>query len=393
MTERDVDRLYMQRSTLQCALELCRPCCYKLLVYGTSRIVPNQRPELCPRFQEVKVKNEDEDDNSVEQEPFTIENALVAKDKSVLTVGDGNFSFSLALTKYLSASNLLTATSHESNATVLETYPDSSRIFTALNNLGVRVLHEIDATNAQQLQTLGSFDRVVWNFPCVRMENGADGQNNEMEENKKLLHGFFTAVQSILQPGGEVHVTHKTKPPFGQWGIVEIAKTCGLVHLGSVVFDRCLYPGYSNKKVLSKGSFPIWDSETFIFVRASDVDNFTFTLPKEKPSIDNEKGCEQFVSWTSEDWMKAGLLLPMTTGILRDIRILLSPANKKQLDEKERERKKRKLDALTTSLPKDVLAAKKVKRKPFQKKGIKTSEKQKKVMPASKRNKKAKRHS
>ncbi|KDO30064.1 hypothetical protein SPRG_05255 [Saprolegnia parasitica CBS 223.65] len=393
---RELNRLYVQSSTLQCALDLCRPCCYKVIVHGGKDIVPNQRPELCPRFQSPAAKKASDDEGDDEPTPpAPLTNALIATDdKTVLTVGDGNFSFSLAMTKYLASGAQLTATSHESKDTVLETYPDSAEILRSLDEAGARVLHEVDATNAAALEALGTFDRIMWNFPCVRMENGADGQNNEMEENKALLKGFFSVVLGSLAPGGEVHVTHKTKPPFGQWGILEIAAACGLSHLGSVVFDRCLYPGYSNKKVLSKGSFPIWDSETFVFVRPSDLKTCTFSLPTTMPeSAAVDQGCERFVSWTPEQWEKEGTLIPMTPGIVRDIRILLSPVNKKQLEEKEKERKKRKLEALTTSLPEDVLAAKKLKRKPHQKKApIKTSEKNKKAMPASKRNKKAKRH-
>ncbi|OQR85167.1 hypothetical protein ACHHYP_12191 [Achlya hypogyna] len=391
---RVVNRLYVQRSTLQCALDLCRPCGYKLIVYGGKDTVPNQRPELCPRFKDPAKKDDDDEvDPEAEEAPFDIANGLISSEKSVLTVGDGNFSYSLAMTKYLEAASQLTATSHESKDTIVQTYPDGATILDVLSEAGVRVLHEVDATDAKALQDLGTYDRVMWNFPCVRMENGADGQNKEMEENKALLEGFFSAVLGALAPGGEVHVTHKTKPPFGQWGIVDIATSCGLAHLGSVVFDRCLYPGYSNKKVLSKGSFPIWDSETFVFVRPADLTTHTFSLPAETPVV-KDIGCERFVSWGPDEWAKEGLLVPVTPNMLRDIRILLSTANKKQLDEKEKERKKRKLEALTPALPSEVLSAKKVKRKPHQKKGpTKTHEKTKKVMPASKRNKKAKRHS
>ena len=94
----------------------------------------------------------------------------------------------------------------------------------------------------------------------------ADYYKRGMEINKTLVNDFFAHVASMLRPGGQVHVTHKTKPPFGQWEIDAIAARHALDHTRSVIFDRCLYAGYSNKKVLSKGSFPIWDSETFVFV-------------------------------------------------------------------------------------------------------------------------------
>jgi hypothetical protein len=54
-------------------------------------------------------------------------------------------------------------------------------------------------------------------------------------------------------------VTHKTKAPFGEWNIVELAVAAGLVFCGAVVFDKCIYSEYINKKALTKESFPSCD--------------------------------------------------------------------------------------------------------------------------------------
>ena len=58
--------------------------------------------------------------------------------------------------------------------------------------------------------------------------------------------------------------------PFSWWRIVDLAAECGLKHLGSVAFDRCLYPGYVNRKVLDKKSFPVHDALTYIFAASTD---------------------------------------------------------------------------------------------------------------------------
>ncbi|ETI39731.1 hypothetical protein L914_14152 [Phytophthora nicotianae] len=265
---RGLHLLHVHRDTLRCALTRCIACCYKIVLHNRPGLLPNVRPEMCPRMT-PKVKNDDDQKMSAEADNYSIGLYDAAQVKRILTVGDGNFSYSLALARALGPDSgvQLVTTSHESKKTVLETYPDGEKILDELNAMPhVTVQHEVDATDAEQMKTLGQFDRVIWNFPCVRAPRGEDGQNQEMETNKKLLSDFFAHVAQILTPTGEVHVTHKTKKPFGQWGIENIAKTNKLRHQQSVVFDRCLYPGYSNKKVLSKGSFPIWDSLTFIFV-------------------------------------------------------------------------------------------------------------------------------
>ncbi|KAJ0398184.1 hypothetical protein P43SY_000553 [Pythium insidiosum] len=273
---RSVEKLHVHPDTLACALmQRCRPCCYKIVLHSRAGLLPNQRPEMCPRMAATGKR----------KRVIGLYDAQhVAR---ILTVGDGNFSFSLALARALQGDDdgaapvELVVTSHESRDSVVETYPDGARILEELASMPhVQVHHGVDATDAAQMQALGTFDRVLWNFPCVRVPRGQDGQNEEMELNKALLSSFFGHVAAMLTPGrGQVHVTHKTKPPYSQWGIEALAEAKGLVHVRSVVFDRCLYPGYTNKKVLSRGSFPIWDSQTFVFAPATHADETVELTP------------------------------------------------------------------------------------------------------------------
>ncbi|EEY57623.1 uncharacterized protein PITG_00184 [Phytophthora infestans T30-4] len=279
--------------------------------------MPNVRPEMCPRM----ASKVNEHDAKADGHSIGLYDA--AQVKRILTVGDGNFSYSLALARALGPDSgvQLVTTSHESKKSVVETYPDGEKILEELNAMSnVTIQHEVDATDAKQMKTLGQFDRVIWNFPCVRAPRGEDGQNEEMEINKKLLNDFFAHVAQILTPTGEVHVTHKTKKPFGQWGIESIAKANKLRHHQSVVFDRCLYPGYSNKKVLSKGSFPIWDSLTFIFVPEDRV----------QPEVD---------AVNSEDAEENTPIEPVTMDILKKMYLLLAPSLDDMLGSKKKKKK------------------------------------------------------
>jgi 25S rRNA (uracil2634-N3)-methyltransferase len=315
---RDLTLLHVHHDTLTCAFTRCIACCYKIALHSRPGLLPNVRPEMCHRF---ATKVETKDERSI--------GLYDAKQvKRILTVGDGNFSYSLALARALckDADVEFVATSHESNKTVLDTYPDSAEILAELNAMPhVTVQHEVDATNAEQMKELGQFDRVIWNFPCVRAPRGEDGQNQEMDMNKKLLHGFFAHVAQILTATGEVHVTHKTKAPFGQWGIENIAKDNKLRHQQSVVFDRCLYPGYSNKKVLSKGSFPIWDSLTFVFV------------PEERAQP--ETPVEGEIETTADEKQSAVPVEPVTMEILKKLYLLLTPSLDDILGSKKKKRK------------------------------------------------------
>jgi hypothetical protein len=308
--------LYVHHATLHCASKtLCIPCLYKLSPtgqFGKIKCAPNQRPEACPRsFGPTGSPGT----GAAYQGLYHLD-----MQQSVLTVGDGDLSFSLSIARGVAAACALsgpssskkhatgvagsvfqlTATTHESLQSLLATYTDAADNIAALIALGVTVLHDIDATHlAASSLAKHRFDVIVWNFPCVGippvmrpakvatgsdtsaitgdrdesvtvLETGKDGQVEELEQNVQLLKKFFeNAPLHLTQTGksGEVHVTHKTIEPFNWWNIpaINANSTSGLVVTGSVVFDRCLYPGYINRKVLHRKSFPSHDAHTYIF--------------------------------------------------------------------------------------------------------------------------------
>jgi len=229
---------------------------------------------------------------------------------NTLILGDGDLSFSLALCRKLKAlqkkkqkkkqkqkqkqkpsfsnttsSLRIVATTYLTKEQLHRTYPaTASNNVKKLIKCGVEPVHGVDATilGTEKCQlTLGGhagrrrYHRVIWNFPCVHSpidavdqdQRGRDGQNEEMEDNKRMLKLFFSKVIDLLVPGGEVHLVHKTKPPYNQWDIEEQVGDSGMKLAGAIVFDREQYPGYINRKALvGRGSFPISDARTFVFV-------------------------------------------------------------------------------------------------------------------------------
>lgn len=164
------------------------------------------------------------------------------------------------------------------------------------------------STNNTTLSNTIKFHRIVWNFPCTAISNGQDGQNDAMEENKRLVQKFVTNAThdllwkdeeqeeedgdgSSIRGGGEIHMMHKTKPPYDQWNLQEAA-LCGstttgnphqqkstilpqsshnnnhhhsLEFKGRVVLDKCLIPPYTPRKALDRKSFPCYDACVYIF--------------------------------------------------------------------------------------------------------------------------------
>jgi hypothetical protein len=163
----------------------------------------------------------------------------------------------------------LTATSHESLQSLQRTYvPYIGNILKRLSELGATVVHEVDATalkatpelykkkkarhskneesmrnegeaeKAEQ-QKLRKFNVVLWNFPCLSLPAGADGQARELMANKDLMSRFFKNVHDLLRRNcGEVHVTHKTVEPFSWWEMKKLAEANDFSFAYAVIFDR-----------------------------------------------------------------------------------------------------------------------------------------------------------
>lgn len=235
---RNFENIYIHKETYECAtIRKCIPCMYKIhpnaYFYDENnnifKLLPNKRPETCMRSKSVTY------------------NGIYNSSYRVLTIGDGDFSFSLSLARHFNKKchNKLIATSHESLQSLYDTYPDFEVILSELNSLGVSIYHEIDASNlSEDIKKLkfNRYDKIIWNFPCVRIDNGNDGQTSELEQNVELLTKFFNQVKSILISSSysqtEIHITHKTIEPFCWWNIIDIARSCGYMHCGSIIFDR-----------------------------------------------------------------------------------------------------------------------------------------------------------
>jgi hypothetical protein len=237
------NRLFVHSDTLACVQDnLCIPCLYKIFPDGGKclhqrwqELFPqNVRPELCPRFGTAAY-----DDSSYR--------GLYDRKTRLLTLGDGDFSFSLSLMSPTRKATRLTATSYESYQSISEAYLTGVSNIEQLSSLGVQVINGVDATELSACAELNEkkFDIAIWNFPCIGLRSAKteDGQVKELELNKQLLRDFFLCVGPYLRSGGynEIHITHKTTEPFSWWNIEQIATDCGLICEGTCVFDRYLF--------------------------------------------------------------------------------------------------------------------------------------------------------
>lgn len=332
---RDCSSLYASPITVKCAqIHQCIPCAYKIGLFDVSldseftKLVPNARPEQCPRSSTTDM----------------IPNGTMGfqKGMAALTVGDGDFSYSLALARILEpkrSGSTVIATSYESKDTLQKTYPRFEEYSKELEALGARQYFNVDATKL--FETLPmikgcKFDRICWNFPCTAIANGQDGQNDAMEKNKDLVRQFVKDAKDLLSDCGEIHMCHKTKPPYNQWGLEQVALEWlppnSLVFAGKVVLDRSLIPPYRPLKALDRKSFPCHDACFYIFrpVRQSENAKFPPTIDGDCDGV-GEEGAENAERPT----------IPVTADIILSIRCnLLQVASAKPKRNNEKQKKK-----------------------------------------------------
>ena len=321
--ERDCDKLFVQDATVNCALHShCVPCAYKIGCFDVAldqeftKAVPNQRPEQCPRAKASRTTR------TPREGTLGYRSGM-----NVLTVGDGDLSFSLAIARLLAKEGnglngqRLIATSYESRETLERVYPNFRETAEELESYGAHVEYEVDATrlsdnlSLSNMQEIPRFHRIVWNFPCTAISQGQDGQNAAMEDNKELIRRFVRDARHLLDENGEIHMSHKTKPPYNQWKLEEVAiEKCkddpAVEYQGRVVLDKFTFVPYTPRKALDRKSFPCHDACTFIFGTSSG-NNSSYSCPSSIPDSNVTRG-------DRED--NVSVLVPVTRALIERIR-------------------------------------------------------------------------
>jgi len=181
-------------------------------------------------------------------------------DWRILTVGDGDLSFSSAIHNNVKPRTLVAST-YDDAITIEQKYQDN-----ALNDLkaqNVAVLNSFDVTNLACWQTLSanqhSFDVVIFQFPLIPAFVGREAFENNTRQtsmnvlNRALLHQFIKyANEYALDKNGPMlcYITSKDVKPYREWNI-EGSLNNGLTadYLGQIPFDISHFEGYKIRNV------------------------------------------------------------------------------------------------------------------------------------------------
>ncbi|CAM0951897.1 unnamed protein product [Alopecurus aequalis] len=196
--------------------------------------------------------------------------------QKILIVGDGDFSFSLALAAAFGSGRNIVATSLDSHEALTRKYTEAQSNVIKLNRMGAKVLHHISAKSMKRHSYLETrqFHRIVFNFPHAGF-NGREHEMHVIHLHKELVKGFFYNARELLQPDGEIHISHKTGHPYDAWNIEQLAWEYSLTLIDKVNFRKQDYPGYNQKRgdgAKPNRGFFLGDSYTFKFrVKPNEV--------------------------------------------------------------------------------------------------------------------------
>lgn len=191
----------------------------------------------------------------------------------ILTVGDGDLSFSRALLTHHRPS-LLEASVYDSEATLLRKYSDND--LHALRENDIPVHTGIDITDSKSVQTLEKkFDLIVFQFPLIPSfatledfeQHSADASPNTL--NRKLLRQFLIhSFLHLLDEAGPriCYITSKEVKPYREWNIeTSLNRGLDIPCLGSMPFEYSWFPGYRIRNVNRDSVVANTESRTFVW--------------------------------------------------------------------------------------------------------------------------------
>ncbi len=222
----------------------------------------------------------------------------------VLTVGDGDLSFSASLLKY-HRPRQLTATIYDSKDCLDEKYGDE--YYRQLQQENCQVITEFDVTDKSTWGELNkkSFDIVIFQFPLLPAfpsQKAFQAQCESFSVNtlhRALLRKYLlNCFESFLDDNGAkiALITSKNVKPYLEWDIERsLIRNSAINFIGRFYFDMSKFPDYKVRNVnrdkhvkSTQGTTYIYSSDPLesckiIFDHASD-DYITYNRPSRVPA-------------------------------------------------------------------------------------------------------------
>ena len=183
---------------------------------------------------------------------------IIDKAWRVLTIGDGDLSFSASLLTHHQPANL-TATVLDAEETLLTKYAHND--YQTLIKKDCPVLCEFDVMDPDSWKQLNpqSFDLVIFQFPLIPAFKSHDEFKEKCKDvhintlNRQLLRAFLVhSFKHFLDPDGArlCYITSNDVKPYKEWNIENaLNMNTNIDYLGWHNFDIDAFPGYKVRNV------------------------------------------------------------------------------------------------------------------------------------------------
>ena len=209
--------------------------------------------------------------------------------RRIITVGDGDLSFSLALnTRYKGIE--ICATVLDSEQTLRDKYPQNA--IDELVAAGQTVLFSLDITKPESFvdRVTAQFDLALFQFPLVPNagprkpgQSWHQGIDSNLQ-NRQLLQAFLHhSGQYLLADDGArlACITSKDVKPYCDWHIECLGDPGPLRYAGKMPFNPGEYPGYRVRNVDRDKQVKSTAAITYIWTdNPQSIDELDLVLPK-----------------------------------------------------------------------------------------------------------------
>lgn len=198
----------------------------------------------------------------------------------VITVGDGDLSFSRSLVEHHNMS-CVGATTFDSKTTLLRHYVDDH--LTYLLDKGVPVYHEVDVMRPDRFPDalLRGADLVIFQFPLLPVnENAAAFSRVAVSGDTNLAHRWLlnrflhNAHRYLLDPDGAgvCMITSKDVKPYSDWNLQgSVAQHTNMFFLGTSAFKPQTFPPYKIQNVSRDSAVKSTRAITYVWASSASL--------------------------------------------------------------------------------------------------------------------------
>lgn len=198
--------------------------------------------------------------------------------RSILTIGDGNLSYSLSLAAMYKDNGdqvQLTATTYDGLEGLKSKYGEvkMEETISTLVSLKAKVLHGVDATCLSNSLNGSKFDLIIFMHPLVPSDERFAFIQSRGDHfatviiNRLMITKFLRSAQPLLaDENSEIHITMKNVYPYSWWRIDALAALAPpLQYLSCNESDTSGLTHYESRNVERDQPFPLTASLTFVY--------------------------------------------------------------------------------------------------------------------------------